>query len=90
MSCVMRKHALCIHAKNKGTYLLPGNCAADQHLCFHYIDRTIPILSKVHMKKDCTIRVAKTKALITQLICGFVFALCKMPVFSGCGSISRL
>ena len=37
MSCVMRKPAFCI-CENKGPDQLSGNCAADQHLCFRYID----------------------------------------------------
>ena len=32
--------------KNKGAYQLRDNCAADQHLCFRYIDSTIPLLPK--------------------------------------------
>ena len=32
--------------ENKGADQLPGNRAADQRLCFHYIDSTIPLLSK--------------------------------------------
>ena len=45
MSCVMRKTAFCI-CKNKDADQLPSNCAADQRLCFHYIDSTIPLLPK--------------------------------------------
>ena len=41
----MRKPAFCIF-KNKGADQLCGNCAADQHLCFPYIDSTIPLLLK--------------------------------------------
>ena len=41
----MRKPAFCI-CKNKGTDQLRGNCAADQCLCFHLIDSTIPLLFK--------------------------------------------
>ena len=39
LSGVMRKPAFCI-CKNKG---------ADQRLCFHYIDSTIPILSSIEV-----------------------------------------
>ena len=35
--------AFCI-CKNKGADQLHGNCAADQHLCFRYIDSTIHFL----------------------------------------------
>ena len=41
----MRKPAFCI-IENKGADRLCGNHAADQHLCFDYIDGTIPLLSK--------------------------------------------
>ena len=36
----MRKPALCI-CKDEGANQLPGNPAADQHFCFHYLDITI-------------------------------------------------
>ena len=39
----MRKPAFCI-CKNKGADQLRGNRAADQHLCFHYIDKENPSL----------------------------------------------
>ena len=32
--------------KNKDAAQLRSNCEADQHLCFHYIDSTIPLLPK--------------------------------------------
>ena len=41
----MRKHAFCIY-ENKGADQLQGNRAADQHICFSYVDRTIPLLPK--------------------------------------------
>ena len=41
----MRKPAFCI-CENKDTDQLRGNREADQRLCFHYIDSTIPLLSK--------------------------------------------
>ena len=41
----MRKHAVCV-CENKGADQLPGYRAADQHLCFRYIDSTVPLLSK--------------------------------------------
>ena len=40
----MIKPALC---KNKGANQLCSNCAADQRLCFHYIDSTIPLFKKM-------------------------------------------
>ena len=39
----MRKPAFCI-CENKGVDQLNGNRTADQSLCFHYIDNTIPLL----------------------------------------------
>ena len=45
MSLVMRKPDFCI-CENKDTDQLRGNCEADQRLCFHYMDSTIPLLSK--------------------------------------------
>ena len=42
ISHVKRKPAFCI-SENKGTDQLP---TADQHLCFHYTDSTIPLLPK--------------------------------------------
>ena len=41
----MRKPTFCI-CENKDADQLRGNREADQHLCFHYIDSTIPLLSK--------------------------------------------
>ena len=45
MSCVVRKPTFCI-CENKDADQLSGNREADQRLCFHYIDSTIPLLSK--------------------------------------------
>ena len=41
----MRKPAFCI-CENKDADQLRGNREADQRLCFHYIDSTIPLLPK--------------------------------------------
>ena len=46
----MRKPAMCI-GENKGAdklhgHKLRGDREADQRLCFHYTDSTIPLLSK--------------------------------------------
>ena len=41
----MKKTAFCI-GENKDTDQLCGNREADQGLCFHYTDRTIPLLSQ--------------------------------------------
>ena len=45
MSRVMRKPAFCI-CENKDADQLRGNRKADQHLCFRYMDTTIPLLPK--------------------------------------------
>ena len=45
LSLVMRKPAFCI-CENKDAYQLRSNCAANQRLCFRYMDNTIPLLSK--------------------------------------------
>ena len=41
----MRKPAFCI-CENKDADQLRGSREADQRLCFHYTDSTIPLLSK--------------------------------------------
>ena len=46
----MRKPDFCI-CKNKDADQLRGNCEADQHLCFRYIDSTIPLLSKSEISR---------------------------------------
>ena len=38
----MRKHDFCI-LENKGADQLSGYSAADQRLCFHYVDSTSPL-----------------------------------------------
>ena len=45
MSRVKRKQAFA-YAKTKGTDQLSSYCTADQRLCLHYIDSTIPLLFK--------------------------------------------
>ena len=45
LSHVMRKPTFCI-CENKDADQLRGNREADQHLCFRYIDSTIPLLYK--------------------------------------------
>ena len=45
MSCVKRKPAICI-CENKGANQLRRNSAADQCLCCHYLNCTIPLLPK--------------------------------------------
>ena len=45
MGRVMRKPDFCI-CENKDADQLRGNREADQHLCFRYLDSTIPLLLK--------------------------------------------
>ena len=45
MSRRMRKPTICI-CENKDADQLRSNREADQHLCFHYLDSTIPLLPK--------------------------------------------
>ena len=45
LSHIVRKPAFCI-CVNKDADHLRGDREADQHLCFRYIDSTIPLLSK--------------------------------------------
>ena len=45
LSRLMGKPAICI-GENKGADQLRGNREADQRLCFHYSDSTIPLLLK--------------------------------------------
>ena len=43
MSRIVRKPTFCI-CEIKDADQLRGNCEADQHLCFRYLDITIPLL----------------------------------------------
>ena len=45
MSRVVRKPAFCI-CENKDADQLRGSREADQHLCFRYVNSTIPLLPK--------------------------------------------
>ena len=45
LSHLMGTPTICI-GKNKVADQLRSNCEADQRLCFHYMDSTIPLLSK--------------------------------------------
>ena len=56
----MRKLAFCI-CQNKDADQLRSNCAADQHLCFGFMDSTIPLLPKFH---DLTLEIPLVKAII--------------------------
>ena len=77
MSHVMRKPKF-HKCKNKGKDQLHANCAAGQHLCFCYIDRTIPLLSKSEISSlqwlyspVCVgpVQTPKTGFLMTRPIC---------------------
>ena len=41
----MRETDFCL-CENKGVDQLCSNCTADQRLCFHYTESTIPLLSR--------------------------------------------
>ena len=58
MSRLMGKPTICI-CKTKGADQLYGNREADQHLCFHYSDSTIPPLlnSKISSVKPSSVMV---------------------------------
>ena len=43
LSRIVRKPDFCL-CENKGADQLRSNCEADQHLCFRYLDSTIPLL----------------------------------------------
>ena len=47
----MRKPAFCI-CENKDADQLRSYCAADQRLCFSYMDSTIPLLSKSEISSN--------------------------------------
>ena len=61
------KTAFCI-CKNKGADQLHGSHAADQRLCFRYIDSTIPLLPK-----------SKISSLHPSSVAGFVSNLVSNP-----------
>ena len=42
LNCHIRKPVLCLGEKGAGQ--LCSNCTADQRLCFHHTDSTIPLL----------------------------------------------
>ena len=58
----MRKWDYCLY-KNKGAVQLCSNCEADQHLCFRYMDNTIPVL----LKSDFTSFLAASVTVQTGL-----------------------
>ena len=50
LSRVMRKPTFYI-CENKGADQLHSNCEADQHLCFRYMERTLPLISKFKISR---------------------------------------
>ena len=67
MSHVMTKPAFCI-CENKGADQLQGNCAADQHLCFRYIYRTIPLFPKSEITILIAIFCGCTARFVSDLV----------------------
>ena len=68
----MRKPDFCI-CENKDADQLHGNCEADQHLCFRYIGRTIPLLPKSEVSS------LKLKAIFYGCTARFVSDLVETP-----------
>ena len=81
MSRIMEKPAFGI-CENKGADQLHSNCAADQSLCFHYIDSTIFLLHKYEISSfqpssvvvqsglcQTWLETLKTGFILMQLIC---------------------
>ena len=74
LSCVMRKlnfayvkTEFCI-CENKGTDQVCSDCAADQPLCFHYIDSIIPLLSKSETSKSLAVQQGLGRACLQPRI----------------------
>ena len=59
----MRKAAFCI-CENKAADQLRGNCAADQRLCFRYIDSIITLLHTIHPDSFSTVGAFSTVATV--------------------------
>ena len=68
LSRPMGKPAIYI-GENKVADQLRGNREADQHLCFRYLDSTVPLLLKSTLFCDCTGRFVS--ALVGNHIVGF-------------------
>ena len=89
----MRKPAFCI-CENKDADQLRGNREADQRLCFRYMDKTIPLLSKAEISSLLPYSVAvqpglcrtwsetpKTGFLTTRFICNQVLPMATTFIF---------
>ena len=62
LSIVVRKPAFCI-CENKDANKLRSSCAADQRLCFCYIDSTDPLFSKSEISS------LKASSVAVHLVC---------------------
>ena len=80
LSRVTRKPTICI-CENKDADQLRGNPEADQRLCFRYIDRMIPLLSKSEISSLWPSCVAVQPGLCRTR------SETRTLVFSRCGSI---
>ena len=67
MSRVVRKPDFCI-CENKDADQLRGNREADQRLCFHYTDSTIPLLPKIRNFKPLAIFCGRTVWFVYDLV----------------------
>ena len=67
MSLVMRKPAFYI-CENKEADQLRSNCAADQRLCFRYMDSAIPLLTKSEMSSHLAIFCGCTARFVWDLV----------------------
>ena len=76
---IMRKLAFCM-CENKGADQLHGYREADQHLCFHYIGSTIPLLFKPQFSN------LKPSSVVVQPGLYWTWSETSKTVFSGCSS----
>ena len=76
----MRKPAFCI-CENKDADQLHGNREADQRLCFHYIDSTIPLLPTYEISS-----LKPTCEVVSYPVCVGPGRKPQRPVFSQRGS----
>ena len=67
LSIRMRKPTICI-GESKSADQLRSDCEADQHLCFHYTDRTMPLLSKSKNFQPLAIFCASMGRFVSDLV----------------------
>ena len=78
MSCILSKPAFCICEK-KGADQMRSNCAADQHLCFHYtlyfLNQKLQIPSQLLWlySPDCVIPGRKPRKQVFSGRCSYLF-----------------